>query len=54
MNQEQFITNYLELVAPRPTRTEAEVMWYEFNVGDMTHNEAHTFLTLFCTSENTL
>ena len=50
--REQFITDYLELVSPRPTRTEAEMMYHEFNVSDMTYNEMNTFLTVFCTSEN--
>ena len=49
-NKEQFITDYLEMVHPRPTRTEAEMMWYEYSVGDMSDSEVNTFLTVFCVS----
>ena len=48
--REQFITDYLEMVHPRPSRSEAECMYHEFNVSDMTDYQVHTFLTLFCTT----
>ena len=50
--KEQFITDYTELVSPRPTRTEGECVYHEFNVDQMSDTEVYTFLHLFCTSEN--
>ncbi len=34
MTREEWIQNYLEMTHPRPSRTEAEVLYYEMQQGD--------------------